>query len=266
MRTINKVSKEVRACVHDETKFAKRVKALAAGMVKNQLEIGKLVHLYIEEHGNRYGDKIYRHIAEITEVAVESIRNFHDFYWLQTAYPNCTNLGNLGKSIQYQIARLRKHPAAKELIPQLAKKAVETNMRTVDVESEVAAMLNDVKRLNRKPKVKKPAPTNPGLNGQDEQTERTFGSEDEEPLWQATAALDLANHQNTKLSVNMADHMRVVAEMCRGLVGHIQRLVELGEALTLEPIVNRMAKELATLQQQLAKHEAPQCTAERKVA
>ena len=250
-KSVKKVSN---ACVRNDAAFAKRIQGLAAKLAKNQLEIGKLVHLYIEEHGNKYGDGVFKHIAGLTGLAERSIRNFCNYYRLKTEFQHSANLPKLGKCIQYELARLRVHPDAKKLIPDLAKKADEERMQTVAVEELVSGYLKDAGRIkpSTSGKVKhRIAPPVLGGDPADKQLDM-FNEDDEASLKQADEALQLAAKQDTKLTVPMADHRLVICNLCQHLMAHLLRLVDMGEGFILKPTVSRMAKEMEELNQKLA--------------
>ena len=240
--------------ISNDKLFAKRIQGLAAKLAQNQLEIGKLVHLYIEEHGNKYGDGVITHIAGLTGLAERSIRNFCNYYRLRTEFKDSANLPKLGKSIQYELARLRVHPDALKLIPELAKKADEDSMRTVDVEALVTGYLKDAGRIkpstsgHPKNRIAPPAPADDGADNQF----AMFNEDDEASLRQADEALQLAAKQDTKLTVPMADHRLVVCNLCLHLLEHLQRLVDMGEGFSLKPAVTRLAKGLHELDKKLA--------------
>ena len=61
----------------DDKTFARKVNGLVGKTKANQLEIGSLIHAYIEEHGNSYGDKVHQHIDEITDLSLRSVRKYH---------------------------------------------------------------------------------------------------------------------------------------------------------------------------------------------
>lgn len=192
-----------RSIVQNDAEFANRIKRLADKIEGSQLEIGRLVQLYIDEQGNRYGDGVFKHIAEITGLSKRSIHHYHDYYCLQTEYGNHANLHNLGRSSQYEIARLSKHPDAKTLIPQVAQKAIEESMTTDEVEKCVAEIINNSDTgKHRKPKPEEPAATAPSAKpkGNDNDSSASNAKADENILNQASAEPEQAAKQETKLA------------------------------------------------------------------
>jgi hypothetical protein len=257
----NRSNTDRKEVVLSEPEFVKRVQALAAKLAKNQLAISKLVHAYIEEHGMKYGDGVFKHIAEITGLAVRSINHYYDLYCLRVEFKDLATLPNLSLSKQYEIARLFKYPETKPQIPELVEKANKDCMRTVDVEAHVDKLLKEAGRFKqRKPKPEQaPAPEH-------SPAPQIFGKKDESVLTEAVAVLDLAMSKDTKLAVNMAEHVTVLHQLSCKLVEYLAWLVEMGEGFSLATIVQRLTKELVELQQKIAQQETAKSETERQVA
>jgi len=234
--------------VRDDKAFGKEIQRLMGSVRKSQFEIGRLIHCYIEVNGNSYDGGVYKHIADLANVAKRSAYNYHRAYRLLVEF-NCANLHNLGHCMQYEIARLLEHSRKAEVVPEAVAEVSRNRWRVNDLASWVDEKLKLDGKKKPKPEPKD-NPSPPRLE---------FTAEHQIQLVNAVEAIELLKSEDSEMSekVPFADHLKTIGKLYAGLNDYLRKLADTDEADNIEPIVIRAIGDLAVIGKAL-KHQKQQ--------
>ena len=237
--------------------FARKMKPLVGRLKRCREAICTLIGDYASEHGNRYGDKLYVHIATLADISARTARQYHNLYRLTTEYKDNADLHNLTPSVRYEIARLLlMGDEAQKLIPLMASKAKEQRLTTDQVAVEVSAILDEFERIHgRIIRRGGPGKTSDVIDDETNEAEapskgsHVFTKDDEVRLTDVAPVLELLSFDDVQFDkgAGIAATRLAVITLCNELVPCLRRMIELGEADGLLPVIRKMAKEFIIL-------------------
>ena len=217
---LDRPEEEVVRLAQDEAASEQDSRVLAKRHGLTRLEIGRLIHAFKEEHGNRYRTGLFQRVADMAGITLRSARNYYYLYRLTVEGKDWANLPNLSPSALYQLAPLMAEPDGMEAILRLADEAV-TNRYTV---SQVAQAVKTHKKWGKKPEPKpKPEPTIPNPPPTE-----AYSVEDEDALSKASAVLARCGRSDFNPAVipHMAEHRMRLHQLGAELLDHIANIVE----------------------------------------
>lgn len=246
---LDRTEEEVMNLAKDEAAFGAEVLRLGKRHALSRLEIGRLIHVFKAEHGNRYGNALFQRVADMAGMALRSARNCYYLYRLHIEGKDWANLPNLSPSAKYQLARLLDiKQGGKDAILRIAALAMDGKFTVTQVAQLVDEELRTLGGKRRKTPPKEKTPPQEPPDGRP-----NYGAYEDaiSAAKDAFAKYNTADIKTAEIPYS-AEHRQNLHLLAVSLLDHVSRIIEENPTdlanyePTLEVIMDRCQKILAT--------------------